>query len=110
MWDKGMDINPQDEKYYTTRHQGTVQKYVENEYCAKQQPVPVNTDESFPSSYVIHSAMASGSGLSSVHSYDLSSDDEEYLMPNNVAEMTTGRSDSAAHLLTAARFYLNLPP
>jgi hypothetical protein len=40
----------------------------------------------------------------------LSSDDEEYLMPNNVAETTPGRSDCAAHLLTAARLYLNSPP
>jgi len=98
-----MDINPQDEKCYTTQHQGTFRKYVENEYCAKHQPVPVNTHESFPSSNVIHSAMASGSCISSFHSYDRTSDDEEYLMPNNVAEMTPGRSDSAARVLTAAR-------
>jgi len=42
--------------------------------------------------------------------YDLSSDDEEYLTPNNVAETTHGRSDHAARLLTAARLYLNSPP
>jgi len=40
----------------------------------------------------------------------LSSDDDEYLTPNNVAEMTPGRSDRVARLLTAARLYLNLPP
>jgi len=40
----------------------------------------------------------------------LSGDDEEYLTPINVAEMTPGRSDHAARLLTAARLYLNLPP
>jgi len=34
----------------------------------------------------------------------------EYLTPNNVAETTPGRSDSAARLLTAARLYLNSPP
>jgi hypothetical protein len=32
--------------------------------------------------------MASGSCQSSFDPYDLSSNDEEYLMPNNVAEMT----------------------
>jgi hypothetical protein len=37
----------------------------------------------------------------------LSSNDEDYLMPNNVSEMTLGRSDNAARLLTASRLYLN---
>jgi len=54
--------------------------------------------------------MASRSGQSSYDPYDLSSDDEEYLMPTNVAETTPGRSDRAARLLTAARLYLNSPP
>jgi len=40
----------------------------------------------------------------------VSSDDKEYLTPNNVAKTTPGRSDRAAHLLTAARLYLNSPP
>jgi hypothetical protein len=40
----------------------------------------------------------------------LSSDDEEYQSPNNVAETTPGRSDRAPRLLTAARLYLNSPP
>jgi hypothetical protein len=40
----------------------------------------------------------------------LSSDDEEYLTPNYVAEATPWRSDHAAHLLTAARLYMNSPP
>jgi hypothetical protein len=40
----------------------------------------------------------------------LSSDDEQYLTPNNVAETTPGQSDRAARLLTAARLYLNSPP
>jgi len=40
----------------------------------------------------------------------MSGDDEEYLMPNNVAKMTPGRSDCAARSLTATRLYLNSPP
>jgi len=40
----------------------------------------------------------------------LSSDDEEYLTPNNVAKTTPGRRDRAARLLTAARLYFDLPP
>jgi len=42
--------------------------------------------------------------------YDFSSDDEEYLTPNNLAEMTPGHSDRATRLLTATRLYLNSPP
>jgi hypothetical protein len=39
----------------------------------------------------------------------LSSDDEEYLTPKNVAETTPGRSDHTAHVLTVAKLYLNSP-
>jgi hypothetical protein len=42
--------------------------------------------------------------------YDLCTDDDEYLTPNNVAETTAGRSDRGARLLTAARLHLNSPP
>jgi hypothetical protein len=34
-WNKGMDINPEDETFNTTQYQVTFLKYVENEYCAK---------------------------------------------------------------------------
>jgi len=40
----------------------------------------------------------------------LSSDDEEYLTPNNVAKTTLGRSDRAAHILAAASLDLNSLP
>jgi hypothetical protein len=42
--------------------------------------------------------------------YDFSSDNDKYLMPTNVAEMTPGLRDCAARLLNAARLYLNSPP
>ena len=51
--------------------------------------------------------MASRSGISSYDPYNLCSDDVEYLMPNNVAETTPGRSDCVARLLTVVRLYLN---
>ena len=54
--------------------------------------------------------MASISGQSSYDSYDVSSDDEEYLFHNTVTETTPGRSDRAARLLSAARLYLDSPP
>jgi len=109
-WDKGMDINPEEETSYTTQYQKAILKYIENEYCAKHRRVLVNKHESLPSSNPIPSAQASGRCQSSFDPYDLSGDDEEYLTPNNVTETTPGRSDRAARLLNAARLSLNLPP
>jgi len=109
-WDKGMDINPEDETSYTTLYQKAFLKYVENEYCAKHRRVPVNKFETVQNSNFVPSAMASGSYQSFFDPYDSSSDDEEYFTPNNGAETTPGRSDCAARSLTAARLYLNSPP
>jgi len=109
-WDRGIDINPEDETSYTTQYQEAFLKYVENEYCVKHRRVPVNKLETVPTSNPFPSATASGSYQSSFDPYDLSSDDEEYLTPNNMAEMTPARGDRAARLLTAARLYLNSPP
>jgi len=109
-WDKGMDINPEDETLYTTQYQQAILKYVENEYCAKHRHVPVNTHESLPMSNLIPSGTVLGSCQSSFDPYDLSSNDEEYLTSNNVAETTQGQSDRAARLLTTARLNLNSPP
>jgi len=109
-WDKGMDINPEDETSYTTQYQEAFLKYVENEYCAKHRPVPVNKRENVPRSNLIPSGMVVESCQSSFDPYHLSSDDDEYITPNNAAETTPGQSDHAAPLLTAARLYLNLPP
>jgi len=72
--------------------------------------VPVNQPEGILSNNLLPCTTASGSYQSSFDPYDLSSDDEEYLTPNNVAEMSPGRSDCAARLLNASRLYLNSPP
>jgi len=108
-WDMGMDINPDDKALYTTQYQEAFLKYVQNKYCAKHRRLSVNKPERVASNNPF-STMASGSGRSSYDPYDLSSDDDEYLTPENVAEMTPRRSDRAAHLLTATRLYLNSPP
>jgi len=105
-----MDINPEDETSYTTQFQEAFRKYVENEYCAKHQRVPVNKLQIIPTSNLVPSATASGSYQSSFDPYDSSSDDEEYLTPNDVAETTPGGSDRAARLSTVARLRLNSPP
>jgi len=109
-WGKGMDINPEDETSCTTQCQDAFVKYVENKYCAKHRHVPINKHKSLQRSNLIPSRMVSGSCQWSFDPYDLSSDDKEYLTPNNVAETTPGRSDRAARLLTAGRLYLILPP
>ena len=96
MWNKGMEINSNDEIFFTSQYEDAFLKYVENEYCAKYQCLPVNKFESLPRSNLIPSAVVSRSGQSSFDSYDLSRDDEEYLMPSKFAETTPGRSDRAA--------------
>jgi len=109
-WDKGMDINPEDETSYTAQYQESFPKYVEDEYCAKHGRMPVNKLEMVRSSNLVPSVRASWSYQSSLDPYDLSTNDEEYLKPNNVTKTTPGLSDRAARLLTAARLYLNSPP
>jgi len=95
-WDKGMDLNPEDETFYTTQYQEASLKYVEDEYCPKHRRQPVNELETVPSNNLLPSATASGCYQTSFDPYDLSSNDEEYVTPNNVAETTPGRSDPIA--------------
>ena len=57
-----------------------------------------------------YSTLASGSDQSSLDRYDLSSDDNEYLTPNNVAEITPRRSNHTARLFTVAMHYFNSSP
>jgi len=83
---------------------------VENECCAKHRQLVVPKHEKLRSNNFISSATASQSGLSSFDPYGLSSDDEEYSTPENVAKTTPGQCDCAALSLTAARLYSNWPP
>jgi hypothetical protein len=53
--------------------------------------------------------MASESGQLFIDQYDLSSDDEEYLILDNVGETSTRQKEHTALYLTAARNYLNSP-
>jgi len=109
-WDKGMYINSEDETSYTTKYQEGFLRYMENKYCAKHRRLPVTQSENIPKHNVSLSAVASRPGQSSYDLYDLSSDNEQYLMPNHVAKTTPRRSDCAASLLTTARLYLDSPP
>jgi len=105
-----MEINPEHESFYITQYQEAFLKNVENEYCAKHRCAPVNKPETVPCSNLVHSSTASGSYQSHIDSYDLPSENEEYLTPNNEAQTTPGRSDHADSILTTASLYLNSPP
>ena len=83
-------------------------KYAENSYCAKHWQLSVNKPERVASNHPF-STTISGSGQSSFDPNRLSSDDDEDLTSQNVAEMTSGHSDRAAHLWAAARLDLNSP-
>jgi len=109
-WDKGLEINPVDETSHTTQYQEVCLKYAENEYCAKHRCLDVIKPKSVPSNNLFSSAMVWKSAESSYNHNDLSSDDEEYLMPKNVAETTPRWSDRTARVLKAARLHLNSPP
>jgi len=109
-WDMGMDINPEDATSYTTQYQEAFLKYVENRYCARHRRVPLIMHHSLPSSNLNSTSKVRGSCQASFAPYDLSSDDDEYLTPNNVAETTPRRIDRTARLLTTARLFLNSPP
>jgi len=109
-WDKGMDINPEDGTSYTAQYQEACLKYVENKFCAKQRRLPVFKPECVLSNNLSSSAIAFRPGQSSHDPYDLSSDDEEYSMNNNVATMTPGQSDCTAHVLKVTWPYFNPLP
>jgi len=106
-WDKGMDINPEDETSWTSRYQEPFLKYVENEYWAKHRWLPVSTPEREQSNEILPCTSASGSSESSSVQYDLSSDNEEYLTTNNLPETTPDWSDQAACWLRSERLYLD---
>jgi len=104
-----MDINPDDKTLYTTNYQHAFLEYGSNQYCAKHRRPSVNKPERLGSNNPF-STTACGSGQSSFDPYDLSSDDDEYVTLQNVAEMTPGCSDHAVRSLPAARLHLNSPP
>jgi hypothetical protein len=53
-WDKGMDINPENEISYTTQYQEAFLKYVENAYCAKHRHLPVTKSD-----YILNKKLSS---------------------------------------------------
>ena len=109
-WVKGIDTYPEDETSYTTQFQEAFLQYVDIEYYIKPQCLPVNELNCIPMDNIFCSEIVSRSGQYSYDPYDVSSDDDKYLMPKDVAEMTPRWSDHIVCLLTAARLYVNSLP
>jgi len=63
--------------------------------------IDVIKPKSVPSNNLFPTATASGSSQSSFDPFDVSSDDKEDLMPNDVAETTPGWRDDVACLQSA---------
>ena len=95
---------------YTTQYQEAFLKYVENEYSAKHQQISAIIPETLPGLKIFPSAKAGGFGQSSLGTYDLCCDEENYVTPKSLGETTPRWSDYTALLLTAARLDLNSPP
>jgi len=108
--DNGMDINREDVTTNTTHYQVAYMTYVENEFCARHWHLPIIKPECVLSNNCFSSAIASRSGQLSYDSYDLSSDDKQYLMPNELAGRTPGPSNHAAGWWTPSSSYLNSLP
>jgi hypothetical protein len=85
-----MDINPEDETSYTTQYQEAFLKYVEHEYCAKHRCLPDIKSDNTLNNNLSPFEIATTSCQESYDPYDSSIDDNEYLMPTNVAETTPG--------------------
>jgi hypothetical protein len=65
-WEHRRDIHPEDETSYTTQYQDAFLKDEENKYCTTNRHVPVNKLDTVQSSYLVPSAMDSGSYQSSI--------------------------------------------
>jgi len=81
---------PQNEISQTTQLQETFQQTVENEYWAKHLQMSIRKPSNDPSCNLLPAVKASGFGQPSFVPYDLSSDDEEYLIHNSSAKRTPG--------------------
>jgi hypothetical protein len=54
-WDKGMDINAEDDTFYTTQLEEAFLQYVGNVYCTKHQCLPVTKSENVPPNNLVSS-------------------------------------------------------
>jgi hypothetical protein len=72
----------------TTQYQEALQQTVENEYLAKHLQMSIRKPSNDPSSNLVSAVKPSGFGHPSVVPYDLSSDDDEYLVGRRSDERT----------------------
>jgi len=109
-WANWIDMNPEDKTSSSTQYQEALLMYLENEYCANHQCLPVMKPESLLSNHLFCSAISSISGQSSNDPYDLSSNDGDCLMHRNVARTTPGQNNCALWVLKASQINSDWPP
>jgi len=107
-WNMELNNNPEGRTSYTTQYHERYMNHAENEYWAKHRCFLIIKHGTVLSNNLLSSEMGSRSGQSCYNPYDLSSNDEKYWMRKNVAETMPRWSNIPAHLVTAARPYLNL--
>jgi len=71
-----MDINPENEDFYTTQCQEAFLNYVENKYYPKQRCLLIINPITIPSNNLFFTTVARSSGQESYDAYDLSSRDK----------------------------------
>jgi len=81
-----------------------------NEQCGKHRCFHISKPRCVLSNDLSPSTTASESVQLSVDPYELTINDEDYLMPNDMADMTPRRNHSAAQVLPTARLFMNSPP
>jgi len=109
-WHQGMDINPGNNTYSIAQFKEAYLYYVENEYFAEHRRVLVINLKNFPNNNLVSFAILHESGQCSCDIYNLSCDNEEYQIPNNVGAKTPRQNDRAVRALQGTRIYLTSPP
>jgi hypothetical protein len=109
-WDNIIDVNPQDDCFFTVQYKDVFLQYVEHEYCFKdckmynlKLEIPNHNDP-------FSTSPDSGSRYWFYDPYDLSSDDTEYITSANIIESTPRCSHCPPWPLPAPIQYLNYPP
>lgn len=102
-WNKQLYIPSEDGTSCTTAYNAVLLKYVDNKYIAKCRHFPVIEPEIVWCYNLLLSTKASWLCQSSDDPYDVSSDNEEYLMPNHIGEMIPSRSACTSSIRNVAR-------
>lgn len=90
IWDSGIYINPEHKTSYSTLYDNVFETYEVNEFFADCGYLLIINTERIRSYNHFHFIQVSRSDQSCYDVHDWPSDNEEYLIPENVAETTPG--------------------